>query len=244
MKNALSVATVLALAATTFAVPTATSTLAYGTAIGGAGSSPTAEAILKADYATPPEYMTMIIVNSHGDDITTSMNSNPSSPAPVSGPSGTGTMTNGQTASVILPTNWLGNWAINDGHYEITGDDTLIEANFSEIEDVAVVSLDISYVDGFSVAITCACDGTVVTGCNKNLFELNTCPDNDGENACINPLRSDLSATAATTFFAPCQGAAYTFPSDSSAVSTGECQSGIVTCCVGMDCPANPKQPS
>jgi hypothetical protein len=145
--NAFSVATLLALAVTTVAMPAATATsLPIGTAIGGAASAPTEQAILELDYATPPEYMTMIIVNSHGDAITTSMNTNPSVPAPVSGPSGTGTMANGATSTIILPTGWIGNWAINDGNYEITTDDTLIEANFVDIGDVAVVSLDVSYV--------------------------------------------------------------------------------------------------
>jgi hypothetical protein len=41
---------------------------------------------------------------------------------------------------------------------------------------VAVADVDISYVNGFSVPISCSCSGTVVTGCTKNLFALNSCP--------------------------------------------------------------------
>lgn len=69
--------------------------------------------------------------------------------------------------------------------------------------------------------------------------------DNDDENACVNPLRNDLTATAATTFFAPCEGAAYTFPNDSAANSFGTCQdSATYVCCVGHACEANPNQPA
>ncbi|OJJ42225.1 hypothetical protein ASPZODRAFT_155442 [Penicilliopsis zonata CBS 506.65] len=196
--------------------------------------------------ADPPEYFTLVVINSHGDDITTSHAHAADSPTAVSGDVGPGTMTNGATASVLYPTGWAGNVAINDANYEITGDDSLIEASFVVEDDVAVVDVDISYVNGFSVAIVCWCTDTDVslTGCNKNLYTLNTCPDPDGENACINPLRASTTATEATTFFEPCEGAAYTFPDDNAANSYGQCQSGSVTCCVGADCPASSKQSS
>lgn len=127
--------------------------------------------------------------------------------------------------------------------------------------------------------MTCSCAGTVVTGCNKDLFSLNTCdvslsPDlypiypylprylygyifqfiyrwltkifqqHEVEGTCLNPTRSDPNATAASTFFAPCQGAAYTFADDNDADSSYQCQNGVIECCVGSDCPACPKQPS
>jgi len=59
---------------------------------------------------------------------------------------------------------------------------------------------------------------------------------------CINPLRSDESATAATPFFAPCQGMAWTYVNDNSANSFGDCQDGQVWCCIGMNCGASYKQ--
>ncbi|KUL85351.1 hypothetical protein ZTR_07004 [Talaromyces verruculosus] len=249
--NALSAASLLALAATSLALPnptpTPTTVLTHGLAVDGAMSVHTVAAAL--DYANPPEYLTIAVVNSHGDTITTSLDTNPGAPTPVSGNQGAGTMTNGETASIAVPTNWIGNMAINDALWGITGDDSLIESNFVVPYggSVAVADIDVSYVDGFSVAIVCHCGGlsdTAITGCNKNLFKLNTCPNNDGENACVNPLRSDLSATAPTNFFAPCEGAAYTFPNDSAANSFGTCQTGTYTCCVGAACAANPNQPA
>lgn len=198
--------------------------------------------------ADPPEYLTITVINSHGDAISTSHVHDADSPSAVGGVVTPGTMANGATATAVYPTGWAGNIAINDAGFELTGDDSLIEASFVDYEGVAVVDVDVSYVNGFSVAIVCWCtvddNSPSLSGCNKNLFDLNTCPDNDGENACVNPLRADTDATEATTFFAPCQGAAYTFPDDNDADSWGACQSGGVTCCVGMDCPASTKQSS
>lgn len=67
----------------------------------------------------------------------------------------------------------------------------------------------------------------------------------NGMGVCLNPIRpQDLDALAATSFFSPCEGAAFTWPRDN-ANSEGTCQSAEVTCCIGTTadgCPANPKQ--
>ena len=61
--------------------------------------------------------------------------------------------------------------------------------------------------------------------------------------ACMNPTRPYPEGTTASPFFAPCQSAAYTFAKDDLATSYGECQAGLITCCVGKKCAPNPKQP-
>ena len=148
--NALSAVSLLALAAISFALPnptpTPTTVLTHGLAVDGAMAVHTVAAAL--DYANPPEYLTIIVVNSHGDTITTSLDTNPGAPTPVSGNQGAGTMTNGETASIAVPTNWIGNMAINDALWGITGDDSLIESNFVVPYggSVAVADIDVSYV--------------------------------------------------------------------------------------------------
>jgi len=49
-----------------------------------------------------------------------------------------------------------------------------IEGSFIVPEDTTVIILDIdiSYVDGYSVPITCSSGGITVTGCNIELFKL------------------------------------------------------------------------
>jgi hypothetical protein len=84
----------------------------------------------------------------------------------------------GATGSFAVPTGWAGNIAINKAGSAITGDDSLIESSFvvADGDTVAVADVDVSYVTGFTVPVTCSCAGRVVTGCNKNLFKLNPCP--------------------------------------------------------------------
>lgn len=114
---------------------------------------------------------------------------------------------------------------------------------------------------GFSVSITCACGGTVVTGCNKNLNALNSCPvhlpllpllphlpltlalaqNPAAGGVCANPERNDQDPNAtATPFFAPCAHDAYTYPDDQAANSYGTCGTQDIVCCIGPDCPAHP----
>ncbi|KAK9420157.1 hypothetical protein SUNI508_06685 [Seiridium unicorne] len=215
--------------------------------VGAANPKVTSTAAVHAiNINSPPQYLTITVVNKHGDAISTSHVHDPNAPAAVSGNVGPGTMANGATAAFAVPTGWIGNVAINDAAWALTGDDTLIEANFiiPSGYSVAVADVDVSYVNGFSVAITCSCSGAVVAGCNKNLYNLNTCGHSDGQNACINPLRADSSATSAASFFTPCQHAAWTYVNDDAANSFGQCQSGEITCCVGAACTANPKQPA
>lgn len=59
-------------------------------------------------------------------------------------------MAAGATAAFAVPTGWIGNVAINNAGQEITGDDTLIEANFVVPDSggykMAVADVDVSYV--------------------------------------------------------------------------------------------------
>jgi hypothetical protein len=109
--------------------------------------------------------------------------------------------------------------------------------------DFAVAGVDISFVNGFTVPVTCECDGVYVAGCKKNLFNNVEAGGVQARkvqlsaaNAAVNPLRADMDATSAKAFFAPCAGLAYTFPNDHAAFSFGACQSGTVSCCVGTAC--------
>ncbi|ETS81376.1 hypothetical protein PFICI_06378 [Pestalotiopsis fici W106-1] len=204
-------------------------------------SPPLAARSMKA----PPEFLTLHLVNSHTAAVSTAHVHDVDSPPAASGNVGAGTLARGASASFAVPTGYVGNMALSEAEYPITADDTLIEINFSIAKDygnIAVADVDVSYVNGYSVPITCSCGGSVVTGCNKDLLKLNTCADLSPENACVNPLRALIPATAASPFFAPCQGAAWTFVNDGDADAWGSCQSGQISCCIGTACPANPDQ--
>ena len=123
-----------------------------------------------------------------------------------------------------------------------------IEGNRGVNDPQNLVYLDISYVTGFSIPIVCSCgtsvSGTPVTGCNKALLSLNQCPapqllGNPNTGTCIN-LAPDNGPP--TTFFAPCQGAAFTYADDTGAIGT--CAVNNIACCLGAMCSPVARQPS
>lgn len=114
------------------------------------------------------------------------------------------------------------------------------------MNDPAKADIDVSYVDGYTVPITCSCDSTPVTGCNYDLFSLGPpCLDEAG-GTCYNPAVADTGKNTTLAmipdFFKPCNGAAYCWPTDDHA-NVGCDGTVTINCCIGTDCPAPPRQP-
>ena len=139
--------------------------------------------------------------------------------------------------SVVYPTGWAGRiyvGEINDpGNSKIEGSTT----GWNDI--------DVSYVDGYSVPITCSNDEEPITGCNIDLWSVSgECSHKVGDNnVCLNPMVS-IPDGPSTPWFLPCQGAAYTFPNDNVA-NNGNTHTDTVTCCIGtkeMGCEAPERQ--
>ncbi|KAK7965774.1 uncharacterized protein PG986_000051 [Apiospora aurea] len=215
-------------------------------------ASPSAQDVGGATPTTtePPSLLTISVVNSHTAAISTTHNSNAGAPSPVSGSLMPGTLAAGATEAIAVPTDWAGIISVNDAQYPPSDKNSLIEANYQyrEAERYAIADVDTKiFVDkalrnGFTLPITCSCNNIGVTGCNKDLFSLSSCPLPTVAGSCANPLRSDIGASAANPFFAPCQNAAYTYPNDNKANSQNECQDGQIVCCVGSSCPPSYKQ--
>lgn len=98
--------------------------------------------------AAAPEFLTITIINNQSDPISTSHAHDPGGPSAVSGGTGPGTLAASATAAFAVPTGWIGNIAVNDAKWTITGDDSLIEANFviPQGSSIAVADVDVSYV--------------------------------------------------------------------------------------------------
>ncbi|KAK7738385.1 hypothetical protein SLS53_006200 [Cytospora paraplurivora] len=209
----------------------------------------------RREDARGPKRLTITIENKMNEPLSTSYVTNPGAPTLLRGDEQPSTMAASATTSIVVPSGWAGNIAMGLAKYAMTGDTSLIEGSLTKQMDNPYLSVDIdvSYVNGFSVPITCSCnaDNTVLSGCNLDLWSLGECSGSagteNGEGACANPLRSyDRDNMTATKFFLPCQGAAFTWARDHANSNEG-CQSGKVTCCVGTGkdgCPANPKQAS
>ena len=184
----------------------------------------------KPAFAGGPD-LTINVVNSFGSPLSIFYGSNVGAPTPVNNP-GSGTLSS--STQVLFPSGWAGRITIG-GNFDPKG--SKIEASYSSPNYVPDV--DISYVDGYSVPISCSCYGVAVTGCNSKpryhipsaqskvadlgktvqLFnDGHTCPSQGPGPICYNPAE-DVPNGPAPPFFAPCAGAAYTYPNGTLLVS-------------------------
>jgi hypothetical protein len=139
----------------------------------------------------------------------------------------------GKSAKVLFPTGWAG---LMDIAPILDKSASKIEMSYEE-----GVFVDVSYVDGYTVPITCSCGGEIVTGCNVELFNATgPCPDEGPGPICYNP-SAFLDNGPTHPFFSPCESASYTYPKDD--LATRGCHSNLITCCVGTKCDPNPRQP-
>ena len=170
--------------------------------------------------------MTWRISNNYGIPLSVSYLNNADSPSAIGCP-GAAQLAPSATTEVVFPTGWAGRIFVGK---EARAGDTLIEGSTTGANDI-----DVSYVDGYSVPITCGTETEVLTGCNIDLWKQGTsCTDLDGDNSiCRNPT-VDIPNGPASAFFQPCQGAAYTFPNDNVA-NCGDTGSELVTCCIGTE---------
>ncbi|KAI4277981.1 MAG: hypothetical protein LQ337_001364 [Flavoplaca oasis] len=220
--------------------PLPSPTNAFGAPIGGASDLP--EPTSAPDFANRAkafagfdgDRLTVRITNAFGWDLPISYQSNRGSPTIIGNPS-TNTFLAGSNTQVVVTRNFAG--AIFIGK-SFDPANSKIEISFSPPQNYRP-GVDVSYVDGYSVPITCSCGGVPVTGCNIPLFlQGRTCPQpGPGDKViCYNP-KKVINNGPADPFFQPCQGAAYTYPNDHTANAFGKCDSGDIQCCVGISCP-------
>lgn len=155
--------------------------------------------------------MNIKIVNHWPEPLSISYSDNEGSPgalgSPVPGALGTST-------NVIYPTGWAGRMYVGK---TVNSADSKIEGSTTGANDI-----DISYVDGYSVPITCSVAGTPVTGCNIDLWSASgNCTNMVGnKDVCLNPMQG-VPDGPSHPWFLPCQGAAYVFPNDNVCCSRG-----------------------
>lgn len=117
----------------------------------------------KPAFAGGPD-MTINVVNSYGSPLSIFYGSNAGAPTPVGNP-GSGVLRS--STKVLFPSGWAGRITIGK-NYDPQG--SKIEGSLSPPNYVPDV--DISYVDGYSVPISCSCSGVAVSGCNIGMLSL------------------------------------------------------------------------
>ena len=140
-------------------VDAASTSVVLGTASGGA-LDPKATRPPTADSVDFTGDLLLNIVNQQGYALSIFYGSGglPS----ISGNPGSGVLSASATTQLAVPTSFAGR-AIIGPDYDVRA--SKIEWNWINVPDV-----DVSYVDGYSIPITCSCQGTAVTGCNKGKF--------------------------------------------------------------------------
>ncbi|KAI1136906.1 hypothetical protein F5Y05DRAFT_414627 [Hypoxylon sp. FL0543] len=190
---------------------------------------------------------TVTLTNSHTAPVVTIHGQGADSPTAVGKDNEPHTMSLSEIATFALPTGWSGRVALyEDGYLNNSFLDraTLLEGSFeNNALDTAVIALDVSYVDGFTVPLVCECKNTIVMGCNLDLHPM--CQPNSTMNAktCANPNREFKVGVPPTNPFNDCQGLAYTYPQDDNATKYDpEGCSRQISCCIGTACKPHPGQ--
>ena len=175
-------------------------------------------------------YVTVSLTNKHTASLSVAVTSDPSAPSASGDPQPS---LLGDATQFLFEKGFSGQIGVAP---ELDSAATKVELSYDKS-----VYADVSYVDGYTVPITCSCDKeTVHMGCNIELWNTtHSCPNEGDGPICYNPAAANVDGPA-DPFFGPCQGAAYTFPADDRA--TGACKGSLISCCVGADCPANPNQ--
>ena len=218
--------------------PAATVTVTYGD-----GHSTPASNSVPVTSAPPPvstmvtagsaDYMTISITNVYGTQLSLSFASNAGGPTPVGNPSAT-VLPDTSPTQYAFPTGWAGRIYVGPNTNPMG---SKIEGSITGPPDI-----DVSYVDGYSVPITCSSEGTAVSGCNIDLFKQPsiTCNNQVDGPVCLNSAQN-IPNGPAPPFFTACAGAAYTYPNDNEA-NVSNLKSNLVSCCIGTSCKAPSRQ--
>jgi len=193
----------------------------------GAGSTATVESLNK--------YMTISVTNLYGSQMSLSLALNSGCPSPVGNPSPT-VLPDAASTYYTFPTRWAGRISVGPN---LDPDGSKIESSYTGPPDI-----DVSYVDGYSVPITCSSEGTAVSGCNIKLFTQPgiLCKNLIDGPVCRNPAQN-IADGPSPPFFAGCAGAAYTYPHDNDA-NVSNLNSTLISCCIGTSCNAPSRQPT
>ncbi|MCJ1401743.1 hypothetical protein MMC11_004960 [Xylographa trunciseda] len=204
-----------------------------------AGITPLANGAAACTFNVPD--MTIRVTNSHSSAWSVFLGANAGGPTAVGNPQPS-VIQPAAATQYVFPPCWAGR--ISFAHQNGQPDASKIEGSNFQSPD-----LDVSYVDGFTLPITCKADGGPIdgqyfTGCNVDLFALHPCPNPNADGSCRNvmnlPPPNDNGPPS--PFFAPCAGAAYTFPNDNNA-NNGDVGTYTMDCCIGRHCPSVPRQP-
>ncbi len=103
-------------------------------------------------------------------------------------------------------------------------------------------NINVSYVDDYSVLITCFFEGTAIFDCNIDLFKQSgiTCNNQVDDSVCLN-FAQNIVNEFASPFFTACAEAVYTYSKDDK-INVSNLKSNLISCCIDMSCEALSRQ--
>jgi len=103
-------------------------------------------------------------------------------------------------------------------------------------------NIDVSYVNSYSILITCSFEGIAMFNCNVDLFKQSSilCNDQVDNLVCLN-FTQNIVNELVSPFFAICARTIYIYSNDNDA-NVSNLKSILVSCCVDASCQALSRQ--
>ena len=116
-------------------------------------------------------------------------------------------------------------------------DDSKIEDSYTDSSDI-----DVSYVDDYSIFITCFSQNIAVFDCNLDLFkQLDiSCSNQVDDLVCLNSAQNIVNEST-SSFFAVCAETAYIYSNDNE-INVSNLKSTVISCCINTFCNASSRQ--
>ncbi|KAI0391377.1 hypothetical protein F5Y17DRAFT_440970 [Xylariaceae sp. FL0594] len=201
------------------------------------------------DDATPTclnkDFYTVTIVNKHSADVKTYHETNYKACSAFH--DDRGFIPKGGSAEARMPVKWGGRIGFAESEhadylYTLA---SLLEGAFDDGDRYFPeprINLDVSYVDGFTLPMTCSCKGEVVLGCNLDLLKICHKELQKDPWTCVNQMHGAHGVPNPNNW-ADCEKLAFTFPDDADAAhnSIPGCERNL-NCCIGIDCAPHPQQ--
>ncbi len=150
----------------------------------------------------------------------------------------------GNSSVIILSDNVFTQYAFSTEWAERIYVNSNLNLDDSKIEDSYTSSpdIDVSYVNDYSVPITCSSKDTAVFDCNVDLFKQSSisCNDQVDNSVCLN-FAQNIANEFASSFFAVCARTAYIYSNDND-VNVNNLKSILISCCVDASCQAFSRQ--
>ncbi len=178
-------------------------------------------------------YMTISMTNMYDNQLSLFFDSNANDLSSIDNPSVI-ILSDNVFTQYAFPTEWAERVYVGSN---LNPDDSKIEGSYTSSPDI-----DVSYVNDYSVPITCSFEGTAVSDCNVDLFKQSSisCNDQVDDPVCLN-FAQNIVNELASPFFAVCARAAYIYSNDNN-VNVSNLKSILVSCCVDASCQAFSRQ--